>query len=87
MAVYRDVQPGDTLRIGDTIIEVAHKTGQRARLRIESKLDVEHIKAGARPAMTHPNLPPAPPAAAAPTAQAEPAKRPRLTLPPMPLPA
>lgn len=89
MTLYRDVQPGDTLRIGDTVIAIEQKSGQRTRMRIDSPLDVEHVKAGSRPTMTRPDVAPAVPTAA-PTEPAPPredARRPRLTLPQMPLPA
>lgn len=85
MTLYRDVQPGDTLRIGDTVIAIEQKSGQRTRMRIDSPLEVEHLKAGARPTMTRPDVQPSrPPAPAAPPPPTEePARRPRLTLPPM----
>lgn len=47
MALYRDVKPGDELRIGNTKITVETKSGQRTRLRIDSPFDVEHVKATA----------------------------------------
>lgn len=86
MPLFRDVQPGDVLRIGDTSITIEQKTGQRTRLRIDSPHDVEHVKAGARPAMTRPDMPEAAPRAAPqPAPPAEP--KPRLTMPPIALPA
>ena len=37
MAFIRDFEPGDVIRIGEqTVIKVEHKSGGRARLRIES---------------------------------------------------
>lgn len=47
MALYLDLAVGDSLRIGpDTVIKMEAKSGQRARVRIESKHDVRHLKAG-----------------------------------------
>jgi hypothetical protein len=47
MALYLDLAPGDSLRIGhDTVLKMEAKSGQRARVRIESKHDVRHLKAG-----------------------------------------
>lgn len=53
MPVFRDVKPGDVLRIGDTVIEVEYKSGARARLRIDSPLEVKHQMAQAA-SMTRP---------------------------------
>lgn len=78
MPLFRDVQPGDRLTIGDTVIEVESKTGQRTRLRIDSPQEVVHDKAGARPQFAAPPIPtPRPSAPAEPTG----APRPRLQLP------
>lgn len=47
MAVYLDLAAGDTLLIGsNTRIRLERKSGGRARLRIESSQDVDHVKAG-----------------------------------------
>lgn len=47
MAVYLDLAAGDTLLIGSTTrIRLERKSGGRARLRIESSQDVDHVKAG-----------------------------------------
>lgn len=87
MPLYRDVQPGDELRIGDTVISIEAKTGQRTRLRIDSAHEVQHRKAGARlsQAQAQTKLQPAAPAEAearpvAPPSPA-PARRARLQLP------
>lgn len=47
MALHLDVEPGDTIRIGDhTTVRMERKSGQRARLRIESSEDINQFKAG-----------------------------------------
>ena len=46
MAVFIELAPGDTLVIGRSRVRMERKTGQRARLAIESPEDVERIKAG-----------------------------------------
>ncbi len=33
---YQELHPGDRLIIGDSVVELTHKTGRRARLRIET---------------------------------------------------
>lgn len=88
MPLYRDVQPGDELRIGDTVISIEAKTGQRTRLRIDSVHEVQHRKAGARlsqapvPTQLQPTAPPEPEARpVAPPSQPAPARRARLQLP------
>jgi hypothetical protein len=49
MAVFQELAPGDTLLIGsNTRIRLEHKSGGRARLRIESDQDIERVKAGER---------------------------------------
>jgi hypothetical protein len=50
MALHREVKPGDTLRIGDTVIVVEHKSGQATRLRIDTSLPIHQTKAGQVPA-------------------------------------
>lgn len=66
MAVFQELAPGDTLLIGSgTRIRMEHKSGGRARLRIESDQDIERVKAGerlpatapAKPAKTEPSAP------------------------------
>lgn len=45
MASFFDVQPGDILRIGPgTRITVQHKSGNRARLRIESDEPIGFVR-------------------------------------------
>jgi hypothetical protein len=67
MALFLDLDTGDAVRVGDhTVVRLEAKSGKRARLRIESTADVEHVK-GAEP--TTPGLQrtaPPPQAAAAP---------------------
>lgn len=47
MAFFVDLAPGDTLVVGHgTRIVMESKTGQRARLRVDSDQDVERVKAG-----------------------------------------
>lgn len=46
MAVYMDLAPGDTLTIGKSRIRLERKSGQRARLMIDSREDIDRIKAG-----------------------------------------
>ena len=48
MRVYQELSPGDTLVIGNgTRVTLEHKSGRRARLRIESTEDIEHVQAAA----------------------------------------
>lgn len=62
MAVYIELAQGDTLVIGNSRIRLERKSGQRARLAIDSAEDVERVKAGDDvPSMK-------PPTSAAPTA-------------------
>lgn len=50
MAVFIELDPGDTLAIGPrTRVRLERKSGQRARLRIESDEDIERVKAGDEP--------------------------------------
>jgi hypothetical protein len=43
MAVYLDLEPGDSVRIGaDTVIRLVQKSGRRAKLRIETEYRVKH---------------------------------------------
>lgn len=59
MAVFQELAPGDTLLVGGhTRIRLEHKSGSRARLRIESDQDIDRVKAGE----------PLPPTTATPTA-------------------
>lgn len=46
MAVYMDLQQGDTLLVGNSRIRLERKSGQRARLMIDSTEDIERVKAG-----------------------------------------
>lgn len=46
MAFFLDLAVGDTLLIGDSQLKLEKKSGQRARLAINSTKDVERIKAG-----------------------------------------
>lgn len=49
MALFLDLDNGDAVRIGEgTVVRLEAKSGKRARLRIESSEDVEHVK-GAEP--------------------------------------
>ena len=56
MAVYQELAQGDTLIVGSSRIRLERKSGQRARLMIDSDQDIEVVKAGeAMPdAATHP---------------------------------
>lgn len=56
MAVMLELAPGDTLVVGNgTRIRMVAKSGQRARLAIDSREDVERVKAGeAVPPMDQP---------------------------------
>lgn len=59
MALFLDIEPGDTVRIGQSSIVLEAKSGRRARLRIDSTEDVTHSKGGsestlARSAPTEP---------------------------------
>lgn len=76
MPLIRELKPGDSLRIGDITIVAERKTGQSARLSIDTTLKVQHIKAGATPAASSP--------APAATAAAEVAPRPTLFKPAQP---
>lgn len=47
MALFLEVEIGDAVRIGDgTVVRLEAKSGKRARLRIESRDDVNHIRGG-----------------------------------------
>lgn len=46
MAVYMELAPGDTLVVGKSRIRLERKSGQRARLMIDSAEDIERVKAG-----------------------------------------
>lgn len=46
MAVYMELAQGDTLVIGNSRIRLERKSGQRARLMIDSAEDIERVKAG-----------------------------------------
>lgn len=45
MALYRELKPGDSLRIGDTVIVAESKSGKATRLRIDTSLEVHQTKA------------------------------------------
>lgn len=59
MPLYREVRPGDTVRIGDTVIRVEHKSGQTMRWSIDTDLPVVHSK-GLKPSPTTAESPPQP---------------------------
>lgn len=46
MAVYQELTQGDTLIVGSSRIRLERKSGQRARLMIDSDEDIEVVKAG-----------------------------------------
>jgi hypothetical protein len=71
MALYLDLAVGDSLKIGpDTTIKMEAKSGQRARVRIDSKADVRHLKAGeAEPTLKRGPEPPTPAEKAVPMLQ------------------
>ena len=46
MSVYMELSQGDTLVIGNSRIRLERKSGQRARLMIDSTDDIDRIKAG-----------------------------------------
>ena len=46
MAVYQELAQGDTLIVGGSRIRLERKSGQRARLMIDSDQDIEVVKAG-----------------------------------------
>lgn len=46
MAVYQELAQGDTLMLENSRIRLERKSGQRARLMIDSDLDIEVVKAG-----------------------------------------
>jgi hypothetical protein len=46
MAVYMELSQGDTLVIGNSRIRLERKSGQRARLMIDSTEDIDRIKFG-----------------------------------------
>lgn len=69
MSVYMELSQGDTLVIGNSRIRLERKSGQRARLMIDSTEDIDRIKSGdaipatpviAPPAVTRPAASPAP---------------------------
>jgi hypothetical protein len=69
MALFLELEPGDQVRIGKTtVVRMERKSGQRARLRIQSTDDVDHVKAGGEAAAPTPAEPSA--AATAPAAVA-----------------
>lgn len=43
MALFLSVEPGDSVRIGDSVISFEKKSGRQVRVRIDSKLDIEHV--------------------------------------------
>lgn len=70
MAMFQDLRPGDSIRIGSTTITVQAKSGARSRLRIDSSEDVQVIRAddtGADVANQTPRAPGMTPGAKAPT--------------------
>jgi sRNA-binding carbon storage regulator CsrA len=74
--LFRDVAPGESLRIGDITIRVEKKTGASVRLAIDAPHEVEHIRAE-RPTLTQApsSAPPSPPPAPAPAGQVVPLLR------------
>ena len=44
VGLYQEIAVGQTLKIGDTVIELIFKTGRRARLKIISSEKVKLIK-------------------------------------------
>lgn len=46
MALHIDMEPGDTVRIGRSLVRMERKAGRRARLSIDSADDIAHYKAG-----------------------------------------
>ena len=55
MALLLDVEPGDTVRIGvGTRVRVERKSGQRARLHIESEYSVALDRAGSEQSADRP---------------------------------
>lgn len=70
MAMFQDLRPGDSIRIGSTTITVQAKSGARSRLRIDSPEDVQVIRAedaGPDVANTAPRAPGMVPSAKVPT--------------------
>lgn len=63
---FYELKPGETLQIGDSRITLEAKTGQRARLKVESNLPL--AKARSEPAVARPFT--ASPAEASPSAPA-----------------
>lgn len=69
MAMFQDLRPGDSIRVGATTITVQAKSGARSRLRIDSPEDVQVIRAedaGADVATPAPRAPEVTPTAKAP---------------------
>ncbi|MGC1549385.1 MAG: hypothetical protein WA777_12720 [Rhodanobacter sp.] len=72
MPFFQELAPGDTLMVGhDTRITLVAKSGQRARLKIDSDADIERIKSGDP-------IPETKPQAAAPVAASNEVQRPFL---------
>lgn len=42
MALSLSVEPGDRIRIGDSVITIEQKSGRKIRVRIESREDISH---------------------------------------------
>ena len=76
MALHIEVEPGDSIRIGPhTTVRMERKSGQRARLRIDSTEDIAQYKAGeAVPAIESPPVLPSSRKAPAKTTPVEPKK-------------
>jgi hypothetical protein len=74
MALFLEVEPCDELRIGRSTVRIERKSGQKARLRIDSPDDVHHVKPGEEPPAPAETAPPPaspePPTASAPFTRA-----------------
>jgi hypothetical protein len=46
MALYLDLEQGESLRIGQSTVRIESKTGKRVRLRIDGPEDVRQVKPG-----------------------------------------
>lgn len=57
MAAFVEMSPGDALVIGQSIIRLERKGGQRARLAITSNENFEHIRADDKATERAPSVP------------------------------